>query len=190
MKPLYLPVKEAVDTLVQSVIDDKETMIVCHADTKVIGHGRNESFFDKQYCIDNNIILLNANFDGGACVVFEDDVNVICYQYGFSDIGMRAMNIVNDYLKEKGLNSDVIGNDLIITEGETLYKVGSFASVWVNNDHGVETVIHFALNIDDELIRRICKKEVNKIPKSLSDYGITSKEILEVLENNLKELSK
>ena len=182
------PVREAVDTLNRCVLQEMPIIIVNHADEKVIGHGRDLTLFDIDYCEENNIVLLNANFSGGACVVFEDDVNIICYHEGFSDIGQRTLELVNSYLQDKGLNSSIIGNDLIITEDEILYKVGSFASVWINNDRGMETVIHFALNIDNELIERICKKPINKIPKSLSDYGITSQELLDFLWSNLEDL--
>lgn len=188
MEILNLKTRDAVNTLVDSVKNNKEVMIFCHTDEKVIGHGVYEDLFDKDYCVENNIILLNANFPAGACVVFEGDINLIGYEYGFSDIGKRYIECVNNFLHTKGINSQIVGNDLIIEENGIENKVGSYASVWVNEDAGVETVAHISMNVDLPLIERICKKPMVKIPKALSDYGITEEEVIEYLNENMPEL--
>lgn len=188
MEKVKFKVKEVADLLPIYIDENKEVLIFCHANDLAIGHGIYEDFFDKQYCEERNLPMLNANFPGGACVIFKGDINIMGYVYGFSDIAKRYIECANDFLHSKGIESEIIGNDLIIRDGETMYKVGSHASAWVNNDAGIEFVAHISMHVDNDLIQRICKKSVEKYPKALSDYGITEQEVIEYLNKNFEEL--
>jgi len=187
MNLVKLSVRDSINELTSKIAKNEDIVIFVYADEKVIGHGIYEDLFDKQYCIDNNIAMLNANFPGGACVVFEGDINFLAYEHGHSELGKKITQKVNEFLHTKNINSEIIGNDIVIIENDIYYKVGSYASAWMNNDEGTETVMHISMSVDNDLIDIICKKFREKQPKGLNDYGITAKEIIDYLNENMEE---
>ena len=48
----------------------------------------------------------------------------------------------------------------------------------------VQTVAHFSVNVDVDLIRQICTKPMVKVPGALSDYGITA----EMIWDDIKDI--
>lgn len=185
MEIVKLPVRKTIKKIMNCVDLGKEVIILCLADETVIGHGIYEDAYDGEYCRKNKIPMLNANFSGGACVIFEGDINFVCCHKGFSDFGKRAIEVVREYLKQKGLPVTIEGNDLIVNEDNVRYKVGSTASTYINDDEFTETVVHISITVDNDLIERICRKPMEKIPKGLLDYKVTASEILKYLSENM-----
>ena len=66
------------------------------------------------------------------------------------------------------------------------YKVASCSSINAG-DNFIYTGFHFSVNVNLEHIKNICQKPMVKIPKGLSDYGVTSNQIVEFLSSLLKE---
>ena len=76
-----------------------------------------------------------------------------------------------DWLKAKGLNAEYVDNDILvdghkvcgmcITRYGRIDYTGGIVSVNCNLDH----------------IKQICRKPMKKVPKGLSEYGITSAEV-------------
>lgn len=76
-----------------------------------------------------------------------------------------------EWLKDKGLNAEYIDNDILVDD----YKVcGTCVTRYGRIDY---TGIHIGINTNIETIKRICKKPMKKIPKGLSEYGITTEEV-------------
>lgn len=76
-----------------------------------------------------------------------------------------------DWLKAKGLNAEYTDNDILVDGykvcGTCITRYGriDFSSAYI----GINT------NLDH--IKAICKKPMQKVPKGLSEYGITSQEV-------------
>lgn len=76
-----------------------------------------------------------------------------------------------EWLKAKGLNAEFVSNDIVvdgckvcgmcITRYGRIDYTGGIISMNVNLDH----------------IKQICRKPMKKVPKGLSEYGITTEEI-------------
>ena len=86
-----------------------------------------------------------------------------------------------NWLKEKGLNAEYVGNDILVDGFKvcglciTRYGRIDFSSGFI----GVNT------NLDH--IKVICKKPMVKVPKGLSEYGITTEEIEEMFLDFCKQ---
>lgn len=76
-----------------------------------------------------------------------------------------------DWLKSKGLNAEYIGNDILVDGYKvcglciTRYGRIDFSSAYIG------------INIDLDHIKQICRKPMVKVPKGLSEYGITTEEV-------------
>lgn len=137
---------------------------------------------DEDYCKENDLPILKTHKFGGTIINFKDDLCIGNYSAEDNTFGIDCMNILKDYLVSKNINAIIEDNDVLI-EGK--YKVGSFGSFWVNGC--LYTYTHFTINMDIELIEKVCKKEMKKIPKAMSDYGITLKDIKKLFLSKLGE---
>lgn len=137
------------------------------------------------FCKENSIEIINIQHNGGSVVLTESAI-------GFAHIGNDFDNkisnmIISDFvnfLRSKRLDAIYDGNDILV-EG---YKTSSSAKTIINNK--TYFVFQVSLNNDVELIKNICTKPMNKIPKSLSDFGVTREEVIsffEECENKLNE---
>ena len=76
-----------------------------------------------------------------------------------------------DWLKDKGLNADYVKNDILV-DG---YKVCGLCITRYGRIDFSSGIISMNVNLDH--IKAICKKPMEKVPKGLSEYGITSEEV-------------
>lgn len=75
------------------------------------------------------------------------------------------------WLKDKGLNAVYEDNDILV-DG---YKVcGTCITRYGRIDY---TAAAIGINTNLDHIKAICRKPMNKVPKGLSDYGITTEEV-------------
>lgn len=119
---------------------------------------------------------------GGSIIHFKEDVSVSNYQSNFNDWGDNLMDIIANYLKSKGINAVRKGNDILIDE---CYKVASYMSEMLNGC--LYTAAHISIGMDLDLIKKVCTKEMIKIPKGLKDYGITKEEIISLIEREVND---
>lgn len=78
------------------------------------------------------------------------------------------------WLKDKGLNADFVSNDIVV-DG---YKVCGMA---ITRHGRIDYTAGFiGINTNLDHIKAICKKSMVKIPKGLSEYGITTEEVEEM----------
>lgn len=76
-----------------------------------------------------------------------------------------------DWLKSKGLNAEFVSNDILV-DG---YKVCGMCITTYGRIDYTGGIISMNTNLDH--IKAICKKTMEKIPKGLSEYGITTEEV-------------
>lgn len=76
-----------------------------------------------------------------------------------------------NWLKSKGLNADFVSNDIVV-DG---YKICGMAITRYGRIDYTAGFIGINTNLDN--IKAICTKQMEKVPKGLSEYGITSEEV-------------
>ena len=134
---------------------------------------------NEEYCLKNNIKIIDIKHTGGTIVLSQTAVGyaIIHSSRSFKPEQVVCTTFVT-FLRGKGLNAEYKDNDILI-DG---YKVGSAGSTYLPNGM-VYTPIQFSLDNDAELISKICLKPMDKVPKGLSDFGITREDVLNFLEN-------
>lgn len=80
-----------------------------------------------------------------------------------------------DWLKTKGLNAEYLDNDILV-DG---YKVCGMCVTRYGRIDYTGGIISMNVNLDH--IKAICRKPMVKVPKGLSEYGITTEEVEEML---------
>lgn len=76
-----------------------------------------------------------------------------------------------DWLRSKGLNAEYADNDILVDGCKvcglciTRYGRIDFSSAYIG------------ININLDHIKKICRKPMRKVPKGLSEYGITTEEV-------------
>lgn len=159
--------------------DGEAAVMVLPQRTEVIYDS--DEYCDVDYCKENNIVHCQmSNFPFVHCIVcVKGNVMLgikrqpINYKV-LSDIFVPAFV---EFLKEKGLDVKTIDNDIMVSD----YKVAS----GVEGSHNGYRYLGYqiSLNQDIELIKKVCKKPMVKIPKGLSDFGVTTDEVIEFCNN-------
>lgn len=136
---------------------------------------------DVDYCKNNNIIHTQEKHMRASCVVM-DKGNIILAIKRRNINGKCLANVfsaaLRDYLIEKGLPNVVYDSNDILVDG---YKVASGAEGEVNSLRYMGYQI--SINQNMELIKSVCKKPMVKVPKGLSEWGITTENIVEFCKN-------
>lgn len=129
---------------------------------------------DEQLCYDMGYMVYEAfNLSGGVILTNEGD-----FEIGhFGKIDNKWVNqfgeSLAEWLKSKGLNAEYKDNDVLVDN----YKVcGTCVTRYGSIDY---TGGHIGINTKLEDIKKICTKPMNKVPKGLSEFGITTEEVKE-----------
>lgn len=165
------------DTINKALKGESIEVIAIPNDTIVYPGNQND--YNKEYCEENNIMVAPIPRAGGTIISFKGN---ICYFSGGDSIfdsnkGHWFLKSFTKYLQDKGLNAfyDPDTNDVLVDN----YKVASFGNGSLpNKPNFYVTAIQIANNLDIDLINKICLKPMHKIPKALSDFGITNEETL------------
>lgn len=140
----------------------------------VVGLSKTSNFNKDALSEFKNVIPTTISHTGGTLVIFEDGITLSYLTK--NGVKPQAQKVV-DFLESRSINVARDGND-ILCDG---FKVGSesFGSFLDGriNFYGLFVTI----NADPNVVNKLCTKEMRKVPKGLSDYGITRKEILDVL---------
>ena len=127
---------------------------------------------DEQLCYDMGYKVYEAfNIGMGTIVANAGDVEI--GHFGKPEDGWRDRYVTAliEWLQSKGLNVTNEGNDILV-DG---YKV---ASTCVTRYNEIEyTGGHIGINTKLEDIKKICTKPMVKVPKGLSEYGITTEKV-------------
>lgn len=155
-----------------------EDEIYCVYDKPVVFRSMNNDV-NVDYCISNNITIIDTGNMGGTIVANTGDVGVAILKKEGWTVGADVLNLMCDVFKDRIPNLRVDGNDLI---GEDNFKLTSYASFNVGN-RVIYTIIAISINPNIEDIVNICSKPMNKVPKGLSDFGITREEIVDFIKS-------
>ena len=162
--------QKAVETIQSFITNKKHGFAYCTHDKKSVLIAQPDAV-NRDLCAKLGYYIMETKHTGGVVVVGEGDVSVI----HFGEIGNRTMLDFADYLveqyKKRGLNATFDGNDVLI-DG---YKISGLSATPYG--HIQYSTIHIGVNTNLNDIRAICTKPMVKVPKGLSDYGITTEEV-------------
>lgn len=171
----------------QQLLSDKQERfeVMVHKETEV-AYGWDEDF-NKEYCDEHHIPYYAQKRDGGTIVCAKDNIGVAFVYENQKYKCFMLSKMLDDlcgYLKQKGLNATRSNNDVLI-DG---FKVASGCGVNIPPDYkwaydGAQISIYQDLDV----IKNVCLKPMVKVPKALSDYGITTNEMLDFIDTWKKE---
>lgn len=130
-----------------------------------------KSQVDEEVCAALGYEIYEGLYNGGTLVANKGDL-VFAHFYdinnGWCD---RFAEYLTAWLKAKGLNAERVGNDVLVDD----HKVcGTCITRYGRIDY---TTIFISMNPNLDHIKAISKKPMVKVPKGLSEYGITSEEV-------------
>lgn len=134
---------------------------------------------DEDYCKEQDIEICNSFNFGGTIVVDKGDINLAVTRQNGWDVGNELLQYILDRLKNKIPNLTIDDNDLLY---KNIYKLVSYASINVG-DGFIYSCWNITINPNIDRINKVCTKEMNKIPKSISDFGVTGEEIIQIFED-------
>ena len=130
-----------------------------------------KSQVDEALCESMGYDVVESYNNAGTIISNEGDVlvgNFAQPENGWYD---RFIAYFIDWLKAKGLNAVYESNDILV-DG---YKVCGMCITRYGRIDYTGGII--SMNVNLEHIKAICRKPMKKVPKGLSDYGITTEEV-------------
>lgn len=128
-------------------------------------------FVDEEICTELGYDVLEGQYNGGVIVSNKGDVGVLHFGEVENGWRNRFTSYFVDWLKAKGLNAEYLDNDILV-DG---YKVcGTCITRYGRIDYSCGLI---GINTNLDHIKAICRKPMNKVPKGLSEYGITTEEV-------------
>lgn len=126
---------------------------------------------DEEVCRTLGYDIYEAYYNGGTLVANKGDLAFAHFYNVENDWRERFVDYFVTWLKEKGLNAVFDNNDVLV-DG---YKVcATCVTRYGRIDY---TTIFVSMNTNLDHIKAICQKPMTKVPKGLSEYGITTEEI-------------
>lgn len=171
-------VKQVAETLPSLFENRREYQVVVRHDQTEVTYGYDNDV-NKEYCDKNNIPYYNLHRAGGAIVHSKGNVAIFwLYRNDKYKRFMleKALADLKNYLNGKGIACNIEKNDILV-DG---YKVASTAGYNLKPDYKwTLDGMQISINQDIDKIENICLKPMVKVPKGLSEYGITTAEIVE-----------
>lgn len=131
---------------------------------------------DLEWCKENAIPFARQTYFSNAGCIIAVKGNIFID----AKVKVNGENVADVFSKElckffinKGLKSVRCDNNDVLIDG---YKVASGCEAIIGNMNYMGYQI--SINQDLETIKRVCKKEMVKIPKALSEYGITTDDMV------------
>ena len=126
---------------------------------------------DEVVCAELGYTVYEAFNNGGAILTEPGDVELGHWYTPDNGWRDRFVAYFVDWLNAKGLNAVYADNDVLVDD----YKVcGTCITRYGRIDY---SGIHIGVNTNLDHIKAICKKPMHKVPKGLSEYGITTEEV-------------
>lgn len=135
----------------------------------IIVHRRTQ--VNAEMCEDMGYTVLESYNNGGTIVSNAGDVLIGHFAEPNNGWRDRFIAYFIEWLKNKGLNAEFVSNDIVV-DG---YKVCGMCITRYGRIDYTGGIISMNVNLDH--IKAICRKPMKKVPKGLSDYGITSEEV-------------
>lgn len=179
MKIIELTAQNILDGFKDVISNRKQCFVYGIPDNNYVFPGTN-NIIDEEFCTSRDVKLLPIPNQGGVIVLSKGDVEIGIFKDNGWDICLNYMTELCKRLKQKIPNIEVDGNDLVI-DGKYKCVGSSSRNLGDAKNPYIYTAIHISLSVDMELIQHICKKEMVKIPKGLSEYGITTDEVVDMI---------
>lgn len=162
--------KDATATIRDSIVNQKHGFAYCVHDEKLAFVAKAEDI-NADACEEYGYTAIDTKHTGGVVVVNKGDMSVVHFG-AVGNVVMKdfAMYLIDKY-KERGLNATYEDNDVLI-DG---YKISGLSATTYGNLQ--YSTIHIGINTNVDHIKQICRKPMTKVPKGLSDYGITTEEV-------------
>lgn len=135
----------------------------------VIVHGKIQ--VDEKTCEELGYDIVESYNNAGTIVSNKGDVLIGHFAEPENGWYNRFIEHFLNWLKSKGLNADFVSNDIVV-DG---YKVCGMCITRYGRIDYTGGIISMNVNLDH--IKAICKKPMQKVPKGLSEYGITTEEV-------------
>ena len=130
-----------------------------------------ESQVDKALCESLGYEIVESYNNAGTIISNEGDVLIGHFAEPGSGWYDRFSAHFLGWLKAKGLNAEFVSNDIVV-DG---YKVCGMCITRYGRIDYTGGIISMNVNLDH--IKAICRKPMKKVPKGLSEYGITTEEV-------------
>lgn len=121
--------------------------------------------------------VVDTKHRGGTILVFEDGITL----FFFGKTSPKWSKTLVKYLISRGLDASLQGNDVLV-DG---CKVSGYMERCLENSDLNFYGIHISINTNVRLIEEVCQKPIVKIPRGLSYWGVTRKDVMEAL--NIEE---
>lgn len=154
---------------------NKEDIFIAVFDETAVHYGT-DGGLDIEKIIEKNIPIYNIQRKGGAIVTSPGDV-VYCFITKTDNLyfNMELRNFLVKKLTQKGIPVEQTKNDLLV-DGKKCFG-------FMHRDLGSRKFYggHISINCNLELIKDICTKPMEKIPTGLSNYGVSTDNIIDWL---------
>ena len=179
--------KDWCEQLSSLIADGEDHLTFIHHKQIEVAYGGWEEDADLDYCAEHNIPVYNQNRNGGTIVCCPGNIGlgIIYTTKEYREfIFIKMLREFGDWLKNKGLSVEFVHNDILI-DG---YKVASGCGYNIPPEFKrTYEGIQISINQDLEAIQNICTKPMVKIPKGLSEWGITTEEVYAWVDTWFKE---
>lgn len=162
--------------IVEDKLQNREAITYCVIGEQTEVSYGTENDCDVQWCEANNIPAYNIHRSAGCCVCATGSVNIADIRKHKGEfVENRILRDFVEWLSGKGISAELNHNDILI-DG---LKVAAAGGYNLAPDFTWQyTGIQFSVNQDYEVIEHACKKPSTKQPGALSDYGITTDEVV------------
>ena len=133
-----------------------------------------KSQVDEEVCKELGYEIVESYNNAGTIVSNAGDVLIGHFAQPDNGWYDRFIAYFIEWLKAKGLNAEYVSNDILV-DG---YKVCGMCVTRYGRIDYTGGII--SMNVQMEHIQQICRKPMKKVPKGLSEYGITTEEVEEM----------
>lgn len=165
---------EVLKTLYSFLVNQENGTVLCVHDKKMVLVPK-AKVVDENLCYELGYDIIEEPYTGGVIVADVGDIWVVNFGKLGNSFRKQFAEYMVDCLKSKGLSAVYEDNDILV-DG---YKISGSAGARYSN---IEfSAFHIGINTNLEDIKKICTKPMNKIPKGLSEYNITTEEIKQMI---------
>lgn len=153
-----------------------EDFFIATIDDTVVHYGE-DGGFDENKAVELGVKCYNLKKKGGAMVTSPGDI-VYCFttKKECPNFDTQLRKFLATKLSERNIKAEQVNNDLLV-DGK---KCSGTMHQQIGKLHFYGGHISIDCNLD--LIKEICTKEMVKIPCGLSDYGITTENVVRWLQ--------
>lgn len=165
-----------VSELSERMLGGKSGVILHKCLTPCVATGALDTL-DRRQCAMEGLPVGRFRYIAGSIVCFPGDISVCATERGRTSLGRDLIADFARFLSKRGLNPTMDNNDVMVN-GKKVASWGRFST----KNGMCQNDAHFSFRSDEEMIRRVCTKRMEKEPGSLEECGITAQELAEFVE--------